>query len=113
MTGQVIHLGEAGAAGGIPETATVRVGGVHIILAADRRAFADRASMAAAGVDPAQAKIVVVKLGYLFPDLADHAPRSIMALSPGATDLRLDELPYKHLIRPTYPLDGDLAWEPT
>ena len=113
VTGQVIHLGEAGAAGGIPETATVRVGGVHIILAADRRAFADRASMAAAGVDPAQAKIVVVKLGYLFPDLADHAPRSIMALSPGATDLRLDELPYKHLIRPTYPLDGDLAWEPT
>ena len=57
-------------------------------------------------------RIVVVKLGYLFPDLADHAPRAIMALSPGATDLRLEELPYRRLSRPIYPLDGDLVWDP-
>jgi microcystin degradation protein MlrC len=112
VTGQVVHLGAAEAAGSAPTTATVRIGGVHVILAADRRAFSDRASMAAAGVDPEQCKIVVVKLGYLFPDLADHAPRAIMALSPGATDLRLQELPYRHVPRPIYPLDGDLAWEP-
>ena len=40
------------------------------------------------------------------------APRAIMALSPGATDLRLEKLAYEHLSRPIYPLDGDLAWEP-
>jgi microcystin degradation protein MlrC len=85
---------------------------VTIVLAADRRPFPDRASIAAAGVDPMAQKIVVVKLGYLFPDLYDHAPRAIMALSPGATDLRLDRLPYQHLTRPIYPLDGDLTWEP-
>jgi microcystin degradation protein MlrC len=59
-----------------------------------------------------QQKIVVVKQGYLFPDLADHAPRAIMALSPGATDLRLQELPYQRLPRPIFPLDGDFGWEP-
>ena len=57
-------------------------------------------------------KIVVVKLGYLFPDLYDHAPRAIMALSPGATDLRLEELPFRRLQHPIFPLDGDFAWEP-
>ena len=72
----------------------------------------DRATIAAAGVDPMRQRIVVVKLGYLFPDLYDHAPRAIMALSPGATDLRLDRLPYRRLTRPIYPLDGDLSWEP-
>jgi microcystin degradation protein MlrC len=107
MRGRVLHLG-----GTPPSTAAVRVGGVTIILAADRRAFTDRAGMAAAGVDPMAQKIIVVKLGYLFPDLYDHAPRAIMALSPGATDLRLDRLPYHRMIRPIYPLDGDLAWEP-
>ncbi len=108
VRGRVQHLDP----GTPPATATVRVDGVTIILAADRRAFADRASIAAAGVDPMAQKIVVVKLGYLFPDLYDHAPRAIMALSHGATDLRLDRLPYRHLARPIYPLDGDLAWEP-
>ena len=57
-------------------------------------------------------KIVVVKQGYLFPDLSDHAPRAILALSPGACDERLEELPYRRLQRPIYPLDGDFAWAP-
>jgi microcystin degradation protein MlrC len=104
VRGRVEHLG--------PGTATVRVEGVILVLAADRRAFPDRASIAAAGVDAMAQKIVVVKLGYLFPDLYDHAPRALMALSPGATDLRLEKLSYRHLARPIYPLDGDFAWEP-
>jgi microcystin degradation protein MlrC len=108
LHGRVQHLDP----GRPPTTATVGVDGVKIILAADRRPFPDRASMAAAGVDPMGQKIVVVKLGYLFPDLYDHAPRAIMALSPGATDLRLDQLPYRRLTRPIYPLDGDWDWEP-
>jgi microcystin degradation protein MlrC len=108
VRGRVQHLSP----GASPATATVRVAGVTLVLAADRRPFTDRASIAAAGVDPMAQKLVVVKLGYLFPDLYDHAPRAIMALSPGATDLRLDRLPYRRLDRPLYPLGGDLDWEP-
>ena len=95
-----------------PTIAIVRVAGVSIMLTVDRRPFADRASIAAAGVDSMQQKIVVVKQGYLFPDFYDHAPRTIMALSPGATDLRLEKLPYRRLPRPIFPLDADFAWEP-
>jgi microcystin degradation protein MlrC len=57
-------------------------------------------------------QVVVVKQGYLFPDLVDHAPRAIMALTPGASDLRLDRLDYRHIPRPVYPLDAPFTWEP-
>jgi microcystin degradation protein MlrC len=95
-----------------PTTALVRVGGVRIALTTDRRFFPDRASIAATGIDPMAQKIVVVKQGYLFPDLYDHAPRAIMALSPGATDLRLEQLPYRRLQHPIFPLDSGFSWEP-
>jgi microcystin degradation protein MlrC len=113
VTGCVQHLSAAPQDHGAePTMALVRASGVSILLALDRRFFADRASIAAAGVDPMQQKIVVVKQGYLFPDLTDRAPRAIMALSPGATDLRLERLPYRRLQRPIFPLDADFAWEP-
>jgi microcystin degradation protein MlrC len=91
----------------------VRIDGVRIILTRERRPFTDRATIAAAGIDPMTQQIVVVKLGYLFPDLHDHAPRTIMALSAGATDLRLTELPYQRVVRPIFPLDPDYAWDVT
>jgi microcystin degradation protein MlrC len=95
-----------------PAMALLRVGGVRIIVTRERRAFTDRASIAAAGIDPMAQKIVVVKLGYLFPDLAAHARYAIMALSAGTTDLRLAVLPYRRVPRPIYPLDPELAWQP-
>lgn len=97
---------------GAPTMAVVDAGGVSILLTADRRPFTDRASIEAAGVDPLQQRIVVVKQGYLYPDLADHAPRAILALTPGAADLQLDRLPYRQVSRPLFPLDPDLDWEP-
>jgi microcystin degradation protein MlrC len=112
-TALVEHLvEEEGSAGKAPTMAVVKCSGVRILLTVDRRFFPDRASIAASGVDPMAQKIVVVKLGYLFPDLYDHAPRAIMALSPGATDLKLDRLPYHRLQRPIFPLDKDVAWTP-
>ena len=95
-----------------PGMSVVAVGGVRLLLTADRRFLTDRAGIAASGIDPMRQKIVVVKQGYLFPDLADNAPRAIMALSPGAASLRLEELPYHRIRRPIFPLDGDFDWEP-
>jgi microcystin degradation protein MlrC len=91
-------------------TAVVRIAGVRIILTGDRRAFTERAQIRAAGLDPDAQRIIVVKLGYLFPDLAAHARQAIMALSTGATTLRLDTLPYRRLPRPIYPLDPQVEF---
>ena len=103
---------EEGDSTGLPTMVLLRVDSVRIILTRERRAFLDRASIAAAGIDPMAHQIVVVKLGYLFPDLATHAPYAILVLSSGTTNLRLADLPYKHVPRPIYPLDTEFVWHP-
>ena len=91
-------------------SAVVRIDDVRIILTSERRAFLERSAIDAAGVDPDAQRIIAVKLGYLFPDLVAHAKRAIMALTPGATTLRLDTLPYRKLPRPIFPLDPQTEW---
>jgi microcystin degradation protein MlrC len=92
-------------------SAVVRIDDVQIILTSERQAFIERSAIVAAGVDPDAQKIIVVKLGYLFPDLVAHAKRAIMALTPGATTLRLDTLPYRKLSRLVFPLDPQTEWQ--
>lgn len=106
ITGEVRQLDPADQ----PELAVVRVGAVTVVLTTDRRAFTTRSSFEQLGIDPLQQAIVVVKLGYLFPDLRPLAARSLMALSPGCTDLRLERLPYRRVRRPIYPLDPNAEW---
>src|SRR5579871_1465268 len=103
---EVLHLDPQEA----PTLAVVRVENMTLCLITERQPFADLASFKRTGIDPLKRKMVVVKLGYLFPELRDNAPRAILALSPGFTDLRLEELPYRHIRRPIYPLDADAAW---
>jgi microcystin degradation protein MlrC len=127
VTGTVEHLyhpspgGSAGPHGhtghgpaGVKEAAmaTVRVGGVRIIVTDLRKAFMVMEDFAKAGVDPLAHKIVVVKLGYLMPELRDAAPREILALSPGYADMELTRLPYAYVTRPVFPLDRDFDWHP-
>jgi microcystin degradation protein MlrC len=107
VTGTVRHLDPAEA----PTLAVLQVDGVSVVLTADRRAFTSFAGFQQAGIDPLAHKIVVVKLGYLFPELRDHAPRAIMALSPGFTDLRVEALPYRRVARPIFPLDREMEWQ--
>lgn len=110
VSGQVQHIvpgqGETG------DQAVVRSGNVTVILTERRKAFTSVADFSAVGIDPLAYKIVVVKLGYLFPDLLRVAPRAYMALSPGASDLALERLPYQHIARPMFPLDKDFRWAP-
>ncbi len=107
ITGRVVHLapGDAG-------IATVQVDGVQVILTRERRVFACLDDFRQAGVDALAHKIVVTKLGYLFSELRDVAPRAIMALSPGFTNLNITSLPYRHVTRPIYPLDPKVEWTP-
>jgi microcystin degradation protein MlrC len=107
LRGRVVHL--APAAEGI---ATVQVAGVQAILTRERRTFTELNEFRQAGIEALAHKIVVTKLGYLFPELRDVAPRAIMALSPGFADQILARLPYRNLTRPVYPLDRDVEWKP-
>ncbi len=111
VTGVVENLGATGK-GAENDSAILRIGGVSVILTKRRRVFEDIESIASCGIEPIKQKIVVVKLGYLYPDLEEHAQRAIVALSPGSTNLDVTRLAYQKLHRPIFPLDKDLEWEP-
>ena len=90
--------------------ALVQVGEVEVVLQSDRRPFTRLSHFETMGIDIHRKKLIVVKLGYLFPELRDLAPYHIMALSPGFGDQRIERLPYQGLHRPIYPLDPDVEW---
>ena len=95
-----------------PPRALVRIGGVDLVLHSNRRSFTELGYFREMDIGPTDYKLIVVKLGYLLPELRDYAPRHIMALSPGYSDQRIERLPYYHLRRPIYPLDPGIAWTP-
>ena len=112
VTATVEHLYQAGADSKDAAIATVRVGGVHILIADRRTYFSTLNDFRKAGVEPFDHKIVVVKLGYLMPELRDAAPREILALTPGYSDMDFTRLPNRYVTRPIFPLDEEFAWSP-
>jgi len=64
------------------------------------------------GLDPRAAKIVVVKSGYLSPDLGPIANPSLMALSPGVVDQFVERLERQHSHGKQYPFETDFAYSP-
>ena len=92
--------------------AVVRIGEIDLVLTARRRPFHNIADFTKLGLDPRTAKIVVVKSGYLSPDLGPIANPSLMALSPGVVDQFVERLERKHKSVPQYPFDTDFAFTP-
>ena len=110
VTGRVLAVVDGDPIAGTQ--AVLQVDGVQVILGERRKPFIAVADFVQVGVDPLAHKIVVVKLGYLFPDLARVAPRALMALTPGASDLDIPRLPFRRIRRPIYPLDAEMTWSP-
>ncbi|WP_047464200.1 M81 family metallopeptidase [Rhizobium rhizogenes] len=92
--------------------AVVSIGGIDLVVSAKRRPYHNIADFTRLGLDPHQAKIIVVKSGYLSPDLAPIANPNLMALSPGVVDQFVERLPRLRKQKPTYPFDKDFAFTP-
>jgi microcystin degradation protein MlrC len=92
--------------------AVIETEGVKTVILKTRRSFVEVNDFKEVGVNPLDYKIVVVKLGYLFPQLRDIAPVHLMALTTGFCNLDMRTLPYKNVHRPCFPLDTDMVWEP-
>lgn len=50
--------------------------------------------------------IVVVKQGYIFPELKEKAAFYVMSLTDGATPQNTAAIPFKRIMRPMYPIDN-------
>ncbi|MGR9353894.1 M81 family metallopeptidase [Rhizobium leguminosarum] len=92
--------------------AVVSIGGIDLVLSAKRRPYHNIVDFTRLGLDPHQAKVIVVKSGYLSPELAPIANPNLMALSTGVVDQFVERLPRLRKQHPTYPFDKDFAFEP-
>lgn len=93
--------------------ALVQIEGVQVIVTEQRTPFHRIADFEALGIDPHQHKIVVVKIGYLEPELEKLAAKALLALTPGGVNQDIQGLPFKWIERPIFPLDVNMEWEPS
>jgi microcystin degradation protein MlrC len=87
----------------------VQIGRVHVIVTKKRKPYHREVDFTRLGLNPRKTDIVVVKLGYLVPELYDMRADWIMALTPGGVDQDLQRLPFKRIIRPMFPFDKDMS----
>ncbi len=85
--------------------AVINVQGGHVVLTERRTPFHEMTDFTQLDLDPTQYKIVVVKMGYLVPEVDQMAKRALLALSPGAVNQDIENLPYKRIQRPMFPMD--------
>ncbi|MDU0971471.1 MAG: M81 family metallopeptidase [Actinomyces urogenitalis] len=90
-------------------TAALRSGGLTVIVTSRRNQYAEHEQYARLGLDVRRADVVVVKIGYLEPDLYEAQRDWKMALTPGGVDQDLIRLGHRHIERPMVPFDTDLG----
>ena len=86
----------------------VKVGSIHVIVTKKRKPYHHLSDFTNLELNPKETDIVVVKIGYLVPELYDIRGDWTMALTPGGVDQDLNRLGYKRIKRPMFPLDSDM-----
>jgi len=114
VTARVVSLHETKmpSSGRHNRIAVVDCRGVTVVITELRTPFHRLEQFRELGLDPAQYRIIVVKMGYLVPELEERAAVSLLALTPGAVNQDLAGLAYRRLERPIFPLDPEMEWEP-
>jgi microcystin degradation protein MlrC len=79
-----------------------------VIVTKKRKPYHKENDFTRLGLNPRKADIVVVKIGYLEPELYAMRADWIMALTPGGVDQNLEGLTYKRIRRPMFPLDKNM-----
>jgi len=101
---EAIHQGDIHA-----ETeVVVRIGSIRVIVTKKRKPYHREKDFTQLGLNPRTADILVVKIGYLVPELYAMRGDWIMALTPGGVDQDLERLNYKRINRPMFPLDKEM-----
>ncbi len=88
--------------------AVVRVGSLHVIVTKRRKPYHKEVDFTRLGLQPRKTDIIVVKIGYLEPELYAMRADWIMALTPGGVDQDIEHLTYKRVERPMFPFDRDM-----
>jgi microcystin degradation protein MlrC len=107
---EVLVLADAGTPA--ERQAVIRIGGITVVLAARRRPYHNIADFTLLGLDPASVRLLVVKSGYLSPELAPIANPNLMALTQGVVNQDIEGLVSNRRARPAFPFDRTFDYQP-
>lgn len=88
--------------------AVIKTGSLNVIVTEKRKPFHYEKDFTNLGLNPRETDIVIVKIGYLVPELYEMQKGWMMALTPGGVDQNLEGLEYKRIPRPMFPFDKDM-----
>lgn len=95
------------------QEAVLQVGSVFVILTKLRKPFHKEGDFRNLNLDARQGMdVVVVKIGYLEPELYDMAADWMLALTPGGVDQDLGRLGHSRIQRPMWPFDRSFEQDP-
>lgn len=94
ICGKLIHRGNILSYTGGDEgpSATLDCGKYTVVITKNRASMCRPDIFESINLDYTKFKTVIVKLGYLFPELARVAPRAILAFTPGSSCERLQDM---------------------
>ncbi|MBQ5798946.1 MAG: M81 family metallopeptidase, partial [Clostridia bacterium] len=109
ITGKLIHRGDilSYQYNNAGPSATLDCGDITVVITKNRAALCRPDIFESINLDYNKFHVVVVKLGYLFPELAAEAERAILAFTPGASTERLQDMGLTKIRRPMFPLDDN------
>lgn len=111
---QIIYKGNQegthmyGEEGNYGDLVTVSVIGtpIDIAITDNNHSFVEEHQIKACGVDWDDYDIIVVKQGYIHPELKNKGSLNIMSLTNGATPQDTRLIPFKLIMRPMFPVDN-------
>ena len=109
VTGRLVHRGDLLSCqySNAGRSATLDCGDYTVVVTENRAALCRPDIFRSIDLDPHRFHVVIVKLGYLFPELAAEAPRAILAFTKGASAEHLEDMNLTRIRRPIYPLDDN------
>lgn len=106
LTGKVLAIDTDDPTAGT--VVVVQTGSVKVIVTQKRKPYHREKDFTRLGLNPRETDVVVVKIGYLVPELYEMRADWIMALTPGGVDQNLERLGYQRIHRPMFPLDKNM-----
>ncbi|CZR64526.1 uncharacterized protein PAC_14424 [Phialocephala subalpina] len=110
MTGRV-HSIKHGDKDAVIEV-VLQIGSVFAILTKLRKPYHHESDFTELNLKPREADIVIVKIGYLEPELFDMAKDWMLGLTPGGVDQNLKRLGHHRIRRPMWPFDEKFGEAP-
>ena len=90
----------------------LQTGSVFAIITELRKPYHKEKDFTDLNLKPREADVVIVKIGYLEPELYDMSQDWMLALTPGGVDQDLKRLGHKRIQRPMWPFDERFTHQP-